>query len=1256
MSYSLQFPYCTIGILASGLTILCSNTTLSQPIPAQDGTGTTIQQNGQEYIIQGGTYSEDQVNLFHSFSQFGLDAGDVANFLSNSDVQNILGRVTGGQRSLINGQLQVTGSNANLYLMNPAGIIFGPNATLNINGDFFATTATGIGFNPDNWFNAVGDNNYSQLNGTPFQFAFDHSPVGAIVNTGELTVSPEQNVTLLGGNVVNTGTVTSPGGTITMASVPGSSLIELSQANTILSLTVKPPRDNNGNILPFSPLDLPELLTGVDTDITATNDSITVNNTTIPLDSATSVIAGTIDTSSSEAGGTINILGDKIALLGASLDASGSTGGTVLVGGDYQGEGTFFNASRTLVDAESSILANGEINGEGGTVILWSDEVTGFYGSISATGGEGFVEVSGKETLIFEGDVDVTGGTLLLDPENITISDNASSAGVDASLPDILQNDFVGEDVTIDKDQLLGLSDTSIQLEATNDIIIEDGINLSWDDAANISSITFKADSDFDGNGGFFMNSNNSITVEGGDINIEGATISAGSLNTTVTTGAGGNVTLSTKDHVSFGGNITFTSINTSPAEDIGGNVKIEANGLVLGTDTGITINASGWESGVVEITHDGGSDNVDFVVGGATVNGIAGKIEASSFSETNIITSQTFSMTENTSTQQVGETIFITSVNSPPSVSAFPALALESGETVTISYEDLSGYVSDVNNDNLTLNLDNITSLGKLTLNGVEITGQTGTISLNPGDVLEYIAPEQINSTINLFDLGGSDILSLSNREFYSATVSDIAPEIAPEPTPEPTPEPLVDLAVITDEFRLCPPNCSDENSSNEITVLDATETNFSDVINPVATLEAQYSQEYSDYWNQSFPEIPTLEDAQQTLQNIEQATGVKPVLFYAQFASQGGGDGQTTVKEARKDNSKGENGDFLELVLIQSEGTPVRIPLRNVTREEVLEKAGELRRNLTNLRRPGGFVAASQQLYEWLIAPAESVLKEWEIENIAFILDEGLRSVPIAALSNGEEFLIERYSVGLMPSLALTDTEYTPIQSSSVLAMGSQRFNTPEVQLEPLPSVPVELEIITQQAWKGTAYADEAFTEQRLLNARSQTPYGIVHLATHGEFQPGQLGNSYIAFQDHLLTLPEIRDLKFYSPQVNLLVLSACRTALGDPDAELGFAGLAVGSGAKSALGSLWYISDRGTLGFMSRFYEQLQDAPIKAEALRQTQLSILRGEVYFEDGFLVTPENRYPLPAELAELGNQDLRHPYFWSALTLIGSPW
>jgi CHAT domain-containing protein len=312
----------------------------------------------------------------------------------------------------------------------------------------------------------------------------------------------------------------------------------------------------------------------------------------------------------------------------------------------------------------------------------------------------------------------------------------------------------------------------------------------------------------------------------------------------------------------------------------------------------------------------------------------------------------------------------------------------------------------------------------------------------------------------------------------------------------------------------------------------------------------------------------------------------------------------------------------------------------------------AQEFRSQTTDFRRRRGYQVSSQQLYKWIVAPLEADLQTRGVQNLVFLMDTGLRSIPIAALSNGKEFIIERYSVGLMPSLSLTDTRYKNIKNAQVLAMGAETFT----EFNPLPAVPVEVSTIAGQLWQGKFFLNNAFTLQNLKLQRQKQPFGIIHLATHGEFRPGNPSNSYIQLSDTKLRLNQLRQLGWNNPPVELLVLSACRTALGDEEAELGFAGLSVLAGVKSSLASLWYVSDRGTLGLMTEFYEQLKTAPIKSEALRQAQLAMLKGEVRLEDGKLITPGADIPLPPQLALLDNQTLEHPYFWSAFTMIGNPW
>lgn len=405
---------------------------------------------------------------------------------------------------------------------------------------------------------------------------------------------------------------------------------------------------------------------------------------------------------------------------------------------------------------------------------------------------------------------------------------------------------------------------------------------------------------------------------------------------------------------------------------------------------------------------------------------------------------------------------------------------------------------------------------------------------------------------------------------------------------------------------------------------------------------LESNFANQFESYLSITATLQPTVSSAQAALADASVATGLQPAVVYARFAPM---SAQETDPDAAE----------LELVLITSQGDPIRKRVVGATRSRVLQIANQFRVEVTDPRRTRStrYLPFAQQLHRWLIAPLEDTLEAEGIDNLAFVLDEGLRSLPIAALHDGDRFLIERYSVGLMPSLSLVDTRYRDIRDSQVLAMGASEFT----QLSPLPAVPLELEEIATDLWDGTYWLNQGFTPENLLEQRRQTPYGIIHLATHGEFLPGDLSNSYIQFWDRRLQLDQIRQLGLGDPPVNLLVLSACRMALGDAQAELGFAGLALQSGAQSVLASLWYVSDFGSLALTTEFYRQLAETPVKASALRQAQLSMLQGDVRLSEGTLqVRGENALTLPDEFSKGNEPNLSHPFYWSAFTLVGSPW
>lgn len=398
------------------------------------------------------------------------------------------------------------------------------------------------------------------------------------------------------------------------------------------------------------------------------------------------------------------------------------------------------------------------------------------------------------------------------------------------------------------------------------------------------------------------------------------------------------------------------------------------------------------------------------------------------------------------------------------------------------------------------------------------------------------------------------------------------------------------------------------------------------------VPLIEQNWEREFEKYFQTNFSNQSTsVEKIAGILGNIGTQTGKKPALVYM-------------VPRAEQ----------LEIVLITPDGRAIHKRVKEANRDALLKQVRELTVAITNPihRNTDQYLSPAQQLYQWTIAPLDEDLKAQNIETLLLCVGTGLRSAPFAAFHDGKQFLVEKYSFSRIPAFTLTNTVYADLRNSQVLAMGASEFP----DQNPLPAVPIELSTIEKNLWQGKFFLNQDFTLANLESQQASQAYRIVHLATHAFFQAGEPSNSYIQFWNNKLTLDKMKQLRWDNPPVELLVLSACKTAIGDPQAELGFAGLAVQANVKSAVASLWNVSDEGTLALMTEFYRDLKTAPIKAEALREAQIAMLKGQVRIEKGQLHTSEGNIPLPPSLIEVENTDLSNPYYWAAFTVVGSPW
>ncbi|MBH8561572.1 CHAT domain-containing protein [Nostoc sp. CENA67] len=292
------------------------------------------------------------------------------------------------------------------------------------------------------------------------------------------------------------------------------------------------------------------------------------------------------------------------------------------------------------------------------------------------------------------------------------------------------------------------------------------------------------------------------------------------------------------------------------------------------------------------------------------------------------------------------------------------------------------------------------------------------------------------------------------------------------------------------------------------------------------------------------------------------------------------------------------------------------------------------ELKENLQTL------LPTFEQIYNWLIRPFETQLNSNQIKNLVFVLNGRLQRVPIAALYDGQNYLIEKYSVALVPSLQLINPQRLEKQQIKVLAAGvSEQIQVQGEFFAALVNVPKELDQIKQTFPASEKLLNRDFTA-KTIQKQLKLNFPVVHLATHGLFSSNPQKNFIITGDGQSISINELSTLlKEPGKAVELLVLSACETATGDERAVLGLAGMAVRSGARSTLASLWPVGDASTAKFMGEFYQNLKKPGGKqADALRNAQLSLL-------ESLKLNP----PFP-ELKNLPP----HPYYWAPYVLVGN--
>jgi CHAT domain-containing protein len=283
-----------------------------------------------------------------------------------------------------------------------------------------------------------------------------------------------------------------------------------------------------------------------------------------------------------------------------------------------------------------------------------------------------------------------------------------------------------------------------------------------------------------------------------------------------------------------------------------------------------------------------------------------------------------------------------------------------------------------------------------------------------------------------------------------------------------------------------------------------------------------------------------------------------------------------------------------------------------------DMLTKEVRTFRKMLQDRNNRNHLQHGQTLYDWLLRPLEKDLSQASIDTLVFVPDGALRTIPMAALHDGRQYLIQKYAVAIIPGMDLIDPRPIDRKNVNLLSMGL----TESVQGFPaLPNVGDELKSV-KELYGGKLLMNDQFVVTSMQRELKDNTFNIVHIASHGLVE-NDVNKSFLLAYDDKITMDRLSEViglsQFRSSPIELLTLSACETAVGDDRAALGLAGVAVKAGARSALATLWFIDDEATSQLIGEFYRQLGNPSIsKAVALQRAQLRILAEKAHEHPSF--------------------------------------
>lgn len=404
----------------------------------------------------------------------------------------------------------------------------------------------------------------------------------------------------------------------------------------------------------------------------------------------------------------------------------------------------------------------------------------------------------------------------------------------------------------------------------------------------------------------------------------------------------------------------------------------------------------------------------------------------------------------------------------------------------------------------------------------------------------------------------------------------------------------------------------------------------NFRDVIQPVYRTLAELKLEQVD---QKVSLQQKANKINKTNDNLSEAREIIDSLRLAELQNYFGNECiLAAIKQQQVDELLGDDTAVFSLIVLEQRAAILlNLPNQqsylhwikqnngqNITIPQLNDLIQNFRKSLLDARKVYDYnKEQAANLYELLITPFEKYIPE-NIKTLVFVQDGFFRSIPMAALydSNQKKYLVEKYATATTPSLRLTAPKKLTTKTSRALIAGvNLEAKIDGQKFEPLLNVKREIRDVQKVFSNTEVLLDQGFTLDTLRQELNKTVYPVVHIATHAQFGVLPEDTFFVAGNNQKLTISDLEKvLRENSGGINsieLLSLTACKTAVGDERTTLGLAGIALQTGVRSALASLWSIPDKSTSILVKEFYQNLRAGKSKASALQQAQIKLLKAE---------------------------------------------